>query len=85
MTANEVEVYKIFSRHFSQEEADRVIMYLDDKAKSALEAQTKSLATKEDVANVRAEIEKSGRSVIQWVAIALVAQAGVITTLIKLL
>jgi hypothetical protein len=62
MKAETLEVFKIFEKTHGEDQAKKIITYFEHADSIAIEkeiaAKTNNLATKEDVANVKAEIIK---------------------------
>ena len=78
MSALELRVYEIFKNSLGEDEAAIVIDYFDSKTDKKILEKKDIFATKEDLANLKAEI-------IKWMFIFWIGQLGAIVALIKLL
>ncbi len=87
-----MELFNIFSKAFSKEEAQVIVRDIEE----IIDSRKQELATKADILEVKKdlrevelrltkEIEQVRSSTIKWVAGLLVAQTGVIITILALL
>ncbi|TAF72301.1 MAG: hypothetical protein EAZ53_16590 [Bacteroidetes bacterium] len=77
MTAD-IQLYNIFKTHFNDADATKIIDYIDAKTEKAIKDETKTFATKEDLAKLEASL------IYKIVAIVL-GQTALIITLLKVL
>lgn len=79
MKADTLEVYEIFKKSLSEPEARKVIAYFeeakDKEITATVERKIEHLATKEDLANAKAEL-------IKWLFIFLIGQTSVIAGIV---
>ena len=73
MKAETLDVFKIFEKAHGEDQAKKIITYFENSDSIAIEkevaAKTNNLATKEDVANAKAEM-------IKWMFIFWIGQVG---------
>ena len=74
-------IKNLTARGISEEHAEGIA----EAIKTAQDAHLEELATKGDIVRVEAKIAETEVRIVQWVALMLLAQAGVIAALVKLL
>ncbi|MDP9079175.1 MAG: hypothetical protein M3O71_17240 [Bacteroidota bacterium] len=72
-------LYKLLSDKLGSDTAEAMFKYIDNKTERSVEATIKTLATKDDIANVRKEMGEYKAETIKWMFIFWIGQ--VITTL----
>ena len=82
MSTIELKVYEIFKNRFSEKEAEMVIEYFEVKAEKKYEEKKDTLATKEDIGQIRKEISESKTDLIKWMVAMWIAQMAAIVFLI---
>jgi hypothetical protein len=58
--------------------------YIDNKTERSVEATIKTLATKDDIANVRREIGEAKTDMIKWMFIFWIGQVGAMIAIVLL-
>lgn len=78
MSLLEVKAYEIFKNKLGEKEAETLIEYFDSKTDKKITEKKDLFATKEDLANLKAEI-------IKWMFIFWIGQLGALVAIIKLM
>jgi hypothetical protein len=78
MSTLELKVYEIFKSKLGEKEAETLIEYFDSKSEKKIAEKKDLFATKEDLANLKAEL-------IKWMFIFWIGQLGALVAIIKLL
>jgi len=68
------QLYNLLSIKLGSETTDTLFKYIDNKTERSVEASIKTLATKEDVANVYREINESKTDTIKWLFLFWISQ-----------
>jgi hypothetical protein len=84
MIALELKIYEIFKARFSEQEAASVIEYFEQKAEQKYIENKDVLTTKEDIGQLKKEIEASKSDIIKWMFIFWIGQMAAIFGLIIL-
>ena len=66
MTITITKLYQLLVDKTDKETAETLTTYIDGKINKDIENKVTSLATKEDIANVRTEIAKAKTEMIRW-------------------
>lgn len=82
MSTLELKIYEIFKARFSEQEAASVIEYFEQKAEQKYNEKKDVLATKEDIGQLRKEIEASKSDIVKWMFIFWIGQMAAIFGLI---
>ena len=69
-------LYKLLSDKLGNDTTEAMFKYIDSKTERSVEATIKTLATKDDIANVRKEIGEAKADTIKWMFIFWVGQVG---------
>ncbi|HVS91904.1 MAG TPA: hypothetical protein VHE59_07740 [Mucilaginibacter sp.] len=69
-------LYKLLSDKLGNDTAEAIFKYIDNKTERSVEATIQTLATKDDIANVRREIGEVKADVIKWMFIFWIGQVG---------
>lgn len=69
MHVAEIELYEILKEKVEEKEAKTLVEYIETKIDRKLEEKKDVLATKEDVNNLKLEIEKTRSDIIKWLFI----------------
>jgi hypothetical protein len=81
-------LYQLLSDKLGNDTTEAMFKYIDNKTERAVEATIKSLATKDDVANVRYELAKdiaeSKADTIKWMFIFWIGQIGATLAVVAL-
>jgi hypothetical protein len=81
-------LYQLLSDKLGNDTTEAMFKYIDNKTERAVEATIKSLATKDDVANVRYELAKdiaeSKADTIKWMFIFWIGQIGATLAIVAL-
>ena len=92
MSVEVMELFNIFSKTFSKEDAQTAVkdietLISDHKRELATKADLREVELKltKEIESVRLEVEKAKSSLVRWFAGLLIAYTGVIVTIITLL
>ena len=69
-------LYKLLSDQLGADTTEAMFKYIDNKTERSVEATIKTLATKDDIANVRKELGEVKADTIKWMFIFWVGQVG---------
>ncbi len=69
-------LYKLLSDQLGADVTEAMFKYIDNKTERSVEATIKTLATKDDIANVRKELGEVKADTIKWMFIFWVGQVG---------
>jgi hypothetical protein len=69
-------LYKLLSEKLGNNTAEAMFKYIDNKTERSVEATIKTLATKDDIANVRKEINEAKAENIKWMFIFWIGNVG---------
>ena len=79
-------LYQLLSDKLGNDTTEAMFKYIDNKTERSVENSIQTLATKEDVANIRREISESKADTIKWMFIFWIGQfAGIIAIIMMLL
>jgi hypothetical protein len=70
-------LYKLLSDKLGNDTTEAMFKYIDNKTERSVEATIKTLATKDDIANVRKEIDDAKTDTIKWMFIFWIGQVDV--------
>ena len=70
------QLYKLLSDKLGSDTTEAMFKYIDNKTERAVEATIKTLATKDDIANVRKEIGEAKTENIKWMFIFWIGNVG---------
>ena len=71
-------LYKLLSDKLGSDTTEAMFKYIDSKTERSVEATIKTLATKEDIANVRKEASETRAEMIKWMFIFWASQFAVL-------
>jgi hypothetical protein len=77
MQVTEIELYEILKGKLGEKEAKTLVEYIEAKVEKKLQEKKDILATKEDLANLKAEI-------IKWMFIFWVGQIGALIAILQI-
>jgi hypothetical protein len=77
-------LYKLLSDKLGNDTTEAMFKYIDNKTERSVEATIKTLATKEDIANVRKEASENKSETIKWMFIFWIGQVAATLTIITL-
>ena len=69
-------LYKLLTEKLGSDTTEAMFKYIDNKTERSVEATIKTLATKDDVANVRKEISEAKTENIKWMFIFWIGNVG---------
>ncbi|HTD42149.1 MAG TPA: hypothetical protein VK671_16080 [Mucilaginibacter sp.] len=69
-------LYKLLSDKLGSDTTEAMFKYIDNKTERSVEATIKTLATKDDIANVRKEIGEVKADMIKWMFIFWIGQVA---------
>jgi hypothetical protein len=69
-------LYTLLSDKLGNDTTEAMFKYIDNKTERSVDATIKTLATKEDISNVRKEISESKADTIKWMFIFWIGQVG---------
>jgi uncharacterized protein YjdB len=70
------QLYKLLSNKLGDDTTEAMFKYIDNKTERSVEATIKTLATKDDIANVRKEIGEAKTENIKWMFIFWIGNVG---------
>ena len=77
-------LYKLLSEKLGSDTAEAMFKYIDNRTERSVEATIKTLAAKDDIANVRKEINEAKADTIKWMFIFWIGQIAAILGVIFL-
>jgi hypothetical protein len=77
-------LYKLLSEKLGSDTAEAMFKYIDNRTERSVEATIKTLATKDDIANVRKVISEAKADTIKWMFIFWIGQIAAILGVIFL-
>ena len=69
-------LYKLLSDQLGADTTEAMFKYIDNNTERSVEATIKTLATKDDIANVRKELGEVKANTIKWMFIFWIGQVG---------
>jgi hypothetical protein len=69
-------LYKLLTDRLGNDTTEAMFKYIDNKTERSVEATIKTLATKDDIANVRKEISEAKTENIKWMFIFWIGNVG---------
>jgi hypothetical protein len=69
-------LYKLLSDKLGNDTTEAMFKYIDNKTERSVEATIKTLATKDDLANVKYDLSKEIGNSIKWMFIFWIGQVG---------
>ena len=70
------QLYKLLSEKLGSDTTEAMFKYIDNKTERSVEATIKTLATKDDISNVRKEIGEAKADTIKWMFVFWIGQVG---------
>jgi len=70
------QLYNLLSIKLGSDTTDTLFKYINNKTERSVDAAVKTLAIKEDVINIRKEINQSKADAIKWIFIFWIGQVG---------
>ena len=77
-------LYKLLSEKLGNVTTEAMFKYIDNKTERSVEATIKSLATKDDIANVRKEIGDAKTNTIKWMFVFWIGQVAAMLAIVFL-
>ena len=77
-------LYKLLSDKLGSDTTEAMFKYIDNKTERSVEASIKTLATKDDISDVRKEISESKADTIKWMFIFWIGQVAATLTIVML-
>jgi DNA polymerase III delta prime subunit len=77
-------LYQLLSNKLGSDTAEAMFKYIDNKTERSVEATIKTLATKDDLANVRKEASENKADIIKWMFVFWVGQLGAMLAIMLL-
>ncbi len=77
-------LYKLLTDKLGSDTTEAMFKYIDNKTERSVEATIKTLATKEDIANVRKEASENKAETIKWMFIFWMGQVAATLAIILL-
>jgi hypothetical protein len=78
-------LYKLLTEKLGSDTTEAMFKYIDNKTERSVEATIKTLATKDDIANVRKEMGDNKTETIKWMFIFWVGNIGATLAMMLLL
>jgi len=89
IVTSELQLFQIIKQKLGDTEAEALVTFVDAKIKDANEQNLKVVATKEDIANLRAELKtdiaETKADIIKWMFIFWIGTIGVLSGIIIVL
>lgn len=77
-------LYILLSDKLGNDTTEAMFKYIDNKTERSVEASIKTLATKDDISDVRKEISESKADTIKWMFIFWIGQVAATLTIVML-
>jgi hypothetical protein len=77
-------LYTLLSNKLGNDTTEVLFQYIDNKTERSVEATIKTLATKDDISDVRKEISESKADTIKWMFIFWIGQVAATLTIVML-
>ena len=77
-------LYTLLSNKLGNDTTEAMFKYIDNKTERSVEATIKTLATKDDISDVRKEISESKADTIKWMFIFWIGQVAATLTIVML-
>ena len=77
-------LYKLLSDKLGSDTTEAMFKYIDNKTERSVEATINTLATKDDIANIRREMGEIKADTIKWMFIFWVGQVGAMLAILLL-
>jgi hypothetical protein len=78
-------LYKLLTEKLGNDTTEAMFKYIDNKTERSVEATIKTLATKDDVANIRREMGEIKAETIKWMFIFWIGQFGATMAILLML
>jgi len=85
MTVSEIDLYNILKKKVGDKEADTLVNFVKAEVKGRFEEQKNQLATKEDLALLKADMANFKADIIKWMFIFWVGQLAAVFAFLKFL
>ena len=85
MIVSEIALYNVLKTKLGENEAQAVVEGIKQEVKNEFDNKKDILATKEDILNLKIELERGFRDNLKWTVGTVVASAGIIIAMLKLL
>jgi hypothetical protein len=77
-------LYKLLSDKLGSDTTEAMFKYIDNKTERSVEATIKTLATKDDISNLRKELGEVKADIIKWMFIFWIGQVGATLAIVLL-
>ncbi|HWZ15098.1 MAG TPA: hypothetical protein VNW95_07640 [Mucilaginibacter sp.] len=77
-------LYKLLSEKLGNDTTEAMFKYIDNKTERAVEATIKTLATKDDLAQVKLDLSNKIGDSVKWMFIFWIGQVGAMTAILLL-
>lgn len=84
MHVAEIELYEILKSKIGEKEAKVLVEYIEAKVEKKLDEKKDILATKQDIAMVKIDIEKSRADIIKWMFLFWIGQLASLIAILQL-
>lgn len=78
IVTTDIQLFQLLKQRLGEKEAEALVRFLDSRIRESSEVSTKTLATKEDLANLRAELKTeiatTKAEIIKWMFIFWIGQ-----------
>ncbi len=81
---SQIELFRILQGKLGNKETGALVDFVDSKINEANDNNLKTLATKEDIANVRENMANNKSEIIKWMFIFWVGQVGVLIAILTI-
>jgi len=85
MVVSETNLYNVLKEKLGESEAQAVVQGIKDEVKNEFENKKDTFYSKEDILSLKTDMEKGFKDNLKWTVATIIATAGIIFSLIKLL
>ncbi len=85
MIVSEIKLFEMLKAKIGEKEAEAFVQILETRVDKKFDDAKATLATKEDILNLRVDMERGFRENLKWTVATIIACAGLIVALIKFL
>ena len=77
-------LYKLLTDKLGSDTTEAMFKYIDNKTERSVEATIKTLATKDDIANLRKEVSENKAETVKWMFIFWIGQVAATLAIVAL-
>ena len=83
MMVSDIQLFQILKQKLGEKEAETLVEFVDQRLKESNETNLKIVATKEDIANLKSEMERRFTEQMKWMIVMWVTQLGAIIAILE--